>query len=226
MYDQLIFQMVFTLGLTAIGIIPVLMHRTRRFRRELKRYRLWRLSEIPDGRYGRIVGRAHPIGEALIAPMTGRRCVYYDIKVEAKGIAPTPTKMTVIAAESRAAPFLLVDATGRAIIDPAGADMLVSFNARSDFGNQIYEVTPAHIELFARHGRTVTGGVYGTELRFREAVILVEDMITVLGVATREPDPDPVPSSGRVGPQSRVRFANAPRRLMITDEWSPDEKPD
>lgn len=219
---QIVESIVFV-GVTIVGIVAVAKHRTRRFRRRLKRHRLWRLSELPDGCYGRIVGRAHPIGEPLIAPMTGRRCIYYEVKVEGTGIAPSPGKMTVIAAETKAIPFLLVDATGRSLVQPDGADVLVDFDERSDFTTQVRMVTPSHKEFFARHGRTILDGAYGTQLRYREAVIEVEDMITLLGVGRREPDPDT--ASAGIGPRSRVRFENTPAHpLMITDDWSPDEK--
>ena len=57
-------------------------------------------------------------------------------------------------------------------------------------------------------------------LRYREAVIEVEVMITILGACVLEPDPDPA------GLGSRMRFANTPaHRLMITDVWSREEKP-
>ena len=219
-----IIQTVVSLAGVAAAIAALMMSRTRRFRRKLARHRLWRLRELPEGRYARIVGRAHPVGEPLIAPMTGRRCVYYEVKVEGKGVAPSPGKMSVIAAETRAIPFLLNDGTGRAHVVPDGADVLVDFDARSDFSPQPLVVTPDHMAFYARHGKTVLGGIYGTELRYREAVIEVEDMITILGAGVREPDPDPAP--GSAGPRSRMRFASTPPHpLLITDDWSPDEKP-
>ncbi|MDB4961491.1 MAG: hypothetical protein JWP01_1490 [Myxococcales bacterium] len=207
---------------TIVAFTAWMMARTRRFRRRINRQRLWRLSQLPEGTYGRIVGRAHPIGEPLISPMTGRRCVYYEVVVEGKGLQPKPAKMTIVAHEVKAMPFLLVDGTGRAVIDPAGADLLVDFDARSGFGSAGQIVTPAHQELFARHGRTVLGGMYGTDLRYRESVIEIEDMITVLGVGTREPDPE---ATGH-GSRSRFRFTHTAKRpLMITDDWSASEKP-
>jgi hypothetical protein len=222
MSDPELIQGVFSLAAIALSFVLLLRSRTRRFRRKLARHKLRRLGDLPEGTYARIVGRAHPAGEPLIAPMTGRRCVYYEVKVEGKGIAPHPGKMTVIAAETKAIPFLLVDGTGRALVDPEGADVLIDFDARSDFSPQARVVTPEHLTFFERHGRKVIGGVYGTELRYREAVIEVEDMITILGAGIREPDPDPVSA----GPRSRMRFATTPQHpLMITDDWSPDEKP-
>lgn len=222
--DPELIQGVITLAMMVGSIAVVLRARTRRFRRKLARHKLRRLSDIGEGNYARIVGRAHPVGEPLIAPMTGRRCVYYDVIVEGKGVAPKPGKMTRIAAESKGIAFLLVDGTGRAVVDPQGADVLIDFDARSDFSPQAQVVTPQHQEFFARHGRTVIGGVYGSELRYREAAIEVEDMITVLAAGVREPDPDPTP--GSIGPRSRMRFASTPaHQVLITDDWSPDEKP-
>lgn len=222
--DPELIQAVITLGGMAVSLVVLMRARTRRFRRKLARHKLRRLGDLQEGHYARIVGRAHPVGEPLIAPMTGRRCVYYDVIVEGKGIAPKPGKMSRIAAETKGIPFLLTDGTGRAIVEPDGADVLIAFGARSDFSPQAPVVTPQHQEFFARHGRTVIGGVYGTELRYREAAIVVEDMITVLAAGVREPDPDPAP--GSIGPRTRLRFASTPtHQVLITDDWSPDEKP-
>ncbi len=77
-------------------------------------------------------GRAVP-REALIAPYSKRPCVLYDYKVEELRIRRewdpmsrrniTVREWATVRTESRASRFYLEDATGRVLVDPAGADV-------------------------------------------------------------------------------------------------------
>jgi len=46
------------------------------------------IAELSDDTPGRVVGIAQPIGDPLIAPLSGRRCVYYVARVERRVDAP------------------------------------------------------------------------------------------------------------------------------------------
>jgi hypothetical protein len=69
------------------------------------------LAEMPEDTPGRVVGIAQPIGDALTAPLSGRRCVYYVARVERRSDAPPvpagsagpPAQLTVGAATHPAA---------------------------------------------------------------------------------------------------------------------------
>ena len=112
------------------------------FRREVVTARRFSLDEFPEGVRGRATGVARPSGPTLVAPLSGRACVFYTVAVVELGIADAehvgPTRE--LAREQDVVTFLLDDGGRPAVIDPAHAD-----RARRDPGS-------------SRHGIPVPAG--------------------------------------------------------------------
>src|ERR1051325_8949635 len=132
------------------------LHRTiGRYFRKVERYTL---DHLPDDTLGRVTGRATMFEErALVAPLSGRPCVYYRASV-------TDTRKELLFEEC-AFPFLLEDGHGRAVVVPMFARVRSAFDlairARS-FG----DIENAQRALLLRRGGRE---LLGRRLVFHEA---------------------------------------------------------
>jgi hypothetical protein len=194
----------------------------RRNARTLRAAPLVRIGDAREGVQHRIHGRASAWQQTLEAPLTGRPCVYYEATIEQlvyrhrKDLAGDWVR---IAHEVVGVPFLVEDATGRAIVDPSGAIVELTVDAGMQAGPCDHS-THRMRAFVERYYLEPTTNRSATELRYREGVVEVGESITVLGAGVREPDPD---AAGKVGgyrdaAPMRLRLSgNAARPLYLTD---------
>lgn len=106
--------------------------------------------------------------------------LYYVAKVER---AVAPGLWAEVASEEGGVSFVLADATGRAIVDPQGAAVELDFDARSR--TSMFDAPPASIPAFlARFGKT-PGWLTLPRLRYREAILSVDEEVSVIGAGVR-----------------------------------------
>ena len=191
----------------------------QRLKRQLRQAKPWSLNELPEDTHGRVIGQARALGEELAGPLTGRRCVYYIAIVEEQRSTGRSSYWRTIASETRGVPFMLEDGTGRAIVDPNGAQVALDFDGNSKSGT-FNQADPVQEQFLAKHGQKSEGWVFNKTLRYREAMIEVGETIAVLGSGTREPDPNAAPEAAyRGAPPTRLRLTSSPKfPLIISDD--------
>jgi hypothetical protein len=188
-----------------------------RARRELRRATLYRIADLPDGVRGRIAGRAYPLMQPIIAPLSGRECVYFIARVEQRTQNDDGSdSWGPVVNESRGVPFGIQDSSGRAIIDATDARIALEFDGSSRmraFGDK----TEVERAFLARHG--MVSIMARGDLRYSEAIIGVDEVVAVLGAGVREPDPDASPTGGYRGEMpTRLRLtSSAAHPLVISD---------
>jgi len=192
-----------------------------RLKRQLRAAKPWSLAELPEDTHGRVIGQARALGEQLQGPLTGRPCVYYIAMVEEQRSTGRSTYWRTIASETRGVPFMLEDGTGRAIVDPNGAQVALDFDGNSKSGT-FNNADPVQEAFLAKHGQKSEGWVFNKTLRYREAMIEVGETVAVLGSGVREPDPNAQPEAAyRGAPPTRLRLTSSPKfPLMISDDPS------
>jgi hypothetical protein len=189
-----------------------------RRRRLLGRARRTQIADVRDGTVVKIVGQLSFIGEPLGAPLSGRRCAYYEATVdESSGRAPIQ-----LIRERRGQDFILRDDSGKALVrmDEASA-VLVMRDAQFSSGGDA-DPTAVMTAFLARHGQSSRGLLFAKSLNYREGVLEPGERIAVLGLARWEPDPDP--DRGALGyrelPMRLVVQASGRVPLVVTDEPS------
>jgi hypothetical protein len=204
-----------------IAIFAWYFGKTQRLKRQLKAAKPWTLNELPEDTHGRVIGQARMLGEQLQGPLTGRPCVYYIAQVEEQRSTGRSSYWRTIASETRGVAFILEDGTGRAIIDPNGAEVALNFDGNSKSGT-FNKADPVQEAFLARHGQKSEGWVFNKTLRYREAMIEIGETVAVLGSGTREPDPDAAPEAAyRGAPATRLRLTSSSRfPLIISDDPS------
>jgi hypothetical protein len=186
------------------------LSRGAKLRRRIARARAFAVAALPEDTVGRVTGTARPLDDTLTSPLFERPCVYYLAEVELDRDGGVPT---IIAREQRGVPFVLEDASGRAIIDPDSAEVAIDLDreAHDLWGN----TRGARRVFLMRAGQGEVANV--DELWFREAVIEVGAQVSIVGSGVREPDPAAAPVGGYRGElPTRLRLtSSAAHRLVI-----------
>lgn len=104
---------VVTLGASASAELRARFSPRARAKRAAFRLPRTRIEHVRDGEHVRIEGRVEIAGEALIAPLSQRRCAHYQLFVE---LARSETSYVRVLSESRSTPFIVVDDAKRALV--------------------------------------------------------------------------------------------------------------
>ncbi len=128
-----------------------------------------------------LAGQAEHCHQALTAPFSNSPCVYYKYKIEEYHSNGKNSHWDTIAkGESTASPFYLKDDTGRVLVSPAKAEMVIDQKLRTESMNP-------QIENFLTRSGLRSRGLFGFQrrLRFTEWHIKPNEKVYVLGFAQK-----------------------------------------
>lgn len=188
---------------------------TRSIRRALRDARRVAIGKARDARQVKVVGEVID-GPTVMAPISGRRCVYYRVVVH----QATGNRKRERAREDGGVRFQIDDGTGRALVDPEGARIAVELDTRTRSG-LFDDATAAEEAFLQRHGIGSTGLIFNRTLTYQEGVIEIGDTVAVLGRGVREPDRS---ATARVAgyrdpPPTRLRLGGSSRHpILICDQ--------
>lgn len=181
-------------------------------KRRLRTAKRWSLVALPDDTFGKVVGTARVLEDTLIAPISGRPCLFYLVVVTADG----GSDASAVLREAVGVPFVIEDDTGRAEVDPRDAEILL-VQDRFRICGPNDPTTAEEAALLARHGKTRPSR---TTYWYRESIIEPGERVAIFGAGGREPDPDAPPTAEyRGAPAMRLRMSNARSfKLLISDD--------
>lgn len=216
------FVVLLVVGFVGVALIAHHYSESEKLKRQLRSAPLLTLATLSENATARVVGKAFAQsadGPVLHGPITGRPCLMYIVTVEQLVSNGKTTSWRQIIHESKAVPFMLTDATGKALVMPTAAKTVLEFDGETKSGT-FDPAEPAEAAFLARHEQTSTGWLFNKSLRYREAVIDVGETIAVLGMGVREPDPEGTPEDGyRSAPPTRIRFTSSAKYpLVISDD--------
>ena len=188
-------------------------------RRELRRARRVSIAEAPEGTVVRLDGVVAE-GETLIAPLTGRACVFYLATLEEYVSSGRTGNWRERVRELRGVPFTVLDGTGRAIVDPTGARVDVDIDSTSKSGT-LDDPTEAEAAFLRSHGLQGAGWIFNKRLRYREGVFQVGEPIAVMCQPVREPDPDAAARAAagyRDPAPTRLRVGGSPAHPILLSD--------
>jgi hypothetical protein len=138
------------------------------------------VGSIRDGELVKVVGVIEPPDQPLIAPLSGRACVYYEVIAETNYSHDNKT----LAWESSGRDFVLRDSSGQIQVHLEGARVVVAPDNQWQYAE---EPEPAQRALLERAGVSIKHPLVGwTPTRFSEGVFEPGEEVAVCGVARRE----------------------------------------
>jgi hypothetical protein len=206
-------------GLAIIGLVVALVviqhlsSRSSRTKRKLGRYRQFSIGDLPARRIGRIAGMVTPVGRPLVAPLSGRACVYYRTRIVHSRLSGTDfSSETTLLDKTEIVPFAIDDGTGHALVDVTRTRVAVETDLR-DVTSKPNDLDARQAALLAAHAISPTGIVLSKTLVFTEELIEPGERIAAVGVCL----PDPTPPSERPGvsPYREAQRTAAPRKVRL-----------
>lgn len=214
--EDIIIPILFITAIVMMIVFGYYFSDKQRILRELKKSRRKPISQVRENEYAKVIGKAKHVDEPLIAPISGRPCVYYKVHVERKGDKSWHT----VVRETKSQDFFLESNTELAIVK---ANFEVEKNKRvyleedhkrnSGFMNDASHKLNAYL---AQHNKSSTGFFgFNKTLRYKEGIIALNETVAVKGVAKWKALNAPVDGYS----YSRILTfeGSAEQKLLITD---------
>ena len=164
-----------------------------------------------------ISGRAQPEQGLLSAPFSGLPCVFYSYDVEERVGSDKNARWETIAKGTSEQPFFVSDATGRVLVVPLGA-VLILPDERTSRSSWLGELPSITIAGLNRLGISTERWMGSKTLRCRESFILPEELVYVLGTAHEH-----LGASERVENPSRMYIGSSrDHEFIISDRSEKD----
>jgi hypothetical protein len=200
-----------------IGLLSYYFSKKNRMLREFKKTRKKSINSIKRNEYAKIIGKAKHVGEPLVAPLSGRKCVYYHVVVEVKG----DKSWRKIIDDVKSQDFFISAASEMAIVktsnlraDSKYIHLVKDFSKNSGFRKDAPENLEAYLK---KHGKKSTG-LFGVnkQMRYREGVIEIDENIAVKGMAEWESLNEPI--NGYSYSKILTLTGTKKQKLLVTDE--------
>jgi hypothetical protein len=213
MSDDLLGLLPLGIGLVAAGGWLVARWYGSPAERALRKAARYDVASFPNGADGRITGQIEPFeGKVLRAPLSGRACVAYAVRVEEhKREAGRGGTWEAIVRDFDAVSFVVADGTGRALVRAAGSWPSPIMDPVGGTG-LLSGPTPELEELLRAHGESSQGLVFRKQIRAYEGVLVVGMRVAVLGKGRRGDD-RPEALTVECLDDGRLLMSNAPRAL-------------
>jgi hypothetical protein len=133
-----------------------------------------------------VQGRVVALAEPMVAPLSGKPCVYYCFTVEEKrtvrhGLFHTSSHWKTVIDDARSIAWGVADDTGTANLDLGGAELILK--PGTQFRSGFWNDAPPTLErvLNERYGRSSKGLLFNKGMRYSETLIEPGDDLLVLG---------------------------------------------
>lgn len=178
-----------------------------------------KIASVIEGEDTRITGVLEyvPDQEVLVAPMSGRRCAAWFLRIEEERMGHKrgrPLWIEVLT-ESESSGFALVDETGRALVDGLLLDMKLNFDSTS--GGRSDPQSEKLLPYLEERGVSTSGLIFGKTLRYREGILEEGERVTVWGAGHWMKDPSAQGASYRDVGQVLEFSAGSDGRVLVSD---------
>lgn len=141
------------------------------------------ISRVREGAYVKIIGNVRHVKDPLIAPLSGRKCVYYQIIVEQKGNKNWHT----IINDSSFQEFFIEAAGEMALINCHEFEKMTKVFLVKDHNESSGTFKDASFKLeqyLELHGKSSTGILgFNRQTRYKEGILALDEEIAVVGSA-------------------------------------------
>ena len=173
-----------------VAFVAVLAYRAAFSTRARGRRQLGRTSRTPvaqarPGEPVKVVGRVRFVGESLRAPMSGRRCACWHVRVQQAKQGAQGGSWDEVLDETEGQDFLLEDDTGVALVH--GVLPTATLASSGPWIDNLGKSFTPEVERFlAERGESVRGTLGDRGLRFEERTLDEGALTAVLGIAQGE----------------------------------------
>ncbi|WP_420570885.1 hypothetical protein [Kordia sp.] len=214
---EFIIPALFFIGIGAIIFVSVYYNNKYKILRVLKKVRRKAIHSVRENEYVKIVGKAKHAGEPLIAPLSKRKCVYYDIKIKEK----RGKHWRNIINDVQFQDFFVQAGTENAVIHlntRRGFERRIHLVADHAFSSGFLNDVDEEVERYlGQYGKNSTGALgFNKTMRYTERIIEVDEEIAVMGIGKWSTIDTPI--DGYSDTRVLTLTGTSKQRLLITDE--------
>lgn len=212
-------MLVFVILILIIIALSYYFNKKNTMIRALKKIPLKPKNGIKSNSLIKIHGKALHIKQPLIAPLSNRKCVFYDFKIQKRVNSGKNTRWKTIISETKIQDFF-VEHNGEYIIiqpknNPKNYKCYLTIDEKTSSGT-FNDPTPK-VEKLLENYKIKSTSFFGfnKSLRYLEGVIEIGEHITVAGIAKWKTFSEPIPEY----PYSKIiNLQSEPhQKLLITD---------
>ena len=205
------------LTVAVIGFISYYYSNKSVLLRAFKTSRKKSINSIQQNEYAKVIGKAKYVNQPLIAPLSGRQCVYYHIIVEVKG----DKHWRKIIDDVKTQDFFIETNSEMAIVKSSDLNkssmrfhLVKDHKEKSGFRND----APEKLEQYLISHNKKSKGILGINksMRYSEGVIELDETIAVKGIANWKALKEPI--EGYSYSKILTLIGNKKEKLLITDE--------
>jgi len=214
---RVIIPVLMFLTMLMVGILSIYFSKKNRMLRAFKETRRKNINSIKRNEYAKVIGKAKHIEAPLIAPLSGRKCVYYHVVVEVRG----DKTWRKIIDDVKCQDFFISVNTEMAIVQTSDLDktsnyvhLVKDFNKESGFRNDASEKLETYLKTYSKKST----GLFGVnkQMRYREGVIELNEDIAVKGICEWQNFSEPI--DGYSYSKILTLTGTKKQKLLITDE--------
>lgn len=181
---QIYLFILFFLLIAGYGVYAYYNSRKTAVKRALKKLPERRMGQFANGEAARTSGKVECLGECFYAPLTGRKCAYYQVVVQQHQSSGKHGRWVDIINEERVGDIILRDGSDYLRVDKSRLKLFSAQDA--DFSSGTWNDATPELEAFlAARGMKSTGLLgFNKSLRYKEAVLEEGEWVTAGGKGT------------------------------------------
>lgn len=159
----------------------------------------------------KIVGQVRALDRTLEAPLSKRKCVFYEVLVEEYISIGKTGEWRVLMRDVLTTDFLIDDDTDQALIKKNNVDAWQRATSEKDSqwkSGMLNNALPNLESYLQQHGHSSKNLIFNKTLRYSEGVFELGESIVAMGTATWEHAPDAL--------QSRGGYRSAGQRMVLS----------
>ena len=141
------------------------------------------INKIRENDYAKIIGKAKYVHQPLIAPLSGRPCVYYHVKIEKK----VKNSWSTYVEDKKIQDFFIESGNELAFINTTQANkfsqmyLVKDHKVQSGFLNDPSLILENYLKTLGKSSTSLLG--FNKTLRYNEGVIELDEKIAIKGIA-------------------------------------------
>jgi hypothetical protein len=214
---EFIIPALFIIGVATLIFLGIYFSSKHKILRELKKIRRKEIHSVRENEYVKIIGKAKHAGNPLIAPLSKRKCVYYNVQVEEK----RGKHWRNIINDVQFQDFFVQAGTESAILNlRVQRDNTKRIHLVTDhsLNSGVFKNIDPEIERYLQQNGNKSSGFLGMNktLRYKESIIELDEEIAVMGIGKWKTIDTPMDSysDGRI----LTLTGSKEQKLLVTDE--------
>ena len=151
-------------------------------KRKIKNTPVVSVADIQEGTLVKVVGAVDCASEPMQAPLSGRACTFFRIKVSEYRRRGKNSSWVTIIDDTDGIEFIVSDSTGGAFVDPSLVRAVLDQDAK--FNSGLMSGAGENLEAYlSAHGRSSKGIVFNKSMKYHEGIVEPGEVVAVVGIA-------------------------------------------